>query len=151
MVKRKAVKRWALALVPVVGFAVALNIPRAEAEHAVLYKDPHCGCCEAYARYLEQNGFEITVQDTDDLSGLKQQTGVPEGLEGCHTTLISGYAIEGHVSVTIIRRLLIEQPEIGGISLPGMPQGSPGMSGQKAEPFIVLGFNDQKSWVYAAE
>jgi hypothetical protein len=86
---------------------------------------------------LRQNGFEVTVKATDDLPLIKRKYGVAEHLEGCHTTLIDGYVIEGHVPVVAINRLLDERPTITGISLPGMPAGSPGMMGDKAEPFVI--------------
>ena len=94
----------------------------ADAAHtALLYKNPQCSCCEGYAYYLRKNGFDVTVKATHDLPLIKQKYGVAEHLEGCHTTLIDGYVIEGHVPVAAINRLLDERPTITGISLPGMP------------------------------
>lgn len=104
---------------------------------AVLYKNPECTCCEGYADYLRSNGFEVTVKPTHDLAMISQKAGVPEQLEGCHTMFIDGYVIDGHVPVGIVRRLLTERPPIKGITLPGMPTGSPGMAGQKMAPFVV--------------
>ena len=75
----------------------------------------------------------------------------PQEYEGCHTTIIDGYVIEGHVPATIVRKLLKERPPIRGISLPGMPDGSPGMTGQKTEPFVIYEFGDSGSKVYAQE
>lgn len=103
-----------------------------------LYKDPNCGCCEDYAKYLRANGYQLAVVPTEDLSDLRLQQGVSEELTGCHMMLIDGYVVEGHVPVAMIERLLEERPAIKGISLPGMPMGSPGMSGEKTEPFTVL-------------
>lgn len=74
---------------------------------------------------------------THDLALIKRQQGVPEALEGCHTTLIGGYAVEGHVPASVVARLLSERPNLRGISLPGMPLGSPGMGGQKTAPFTI--------------
>jgi hypothetical protein len=104
---------------------------------ATLYKTPQCGCCEGYARYLSRNGFAVTEIATHDLPLIKKQHGVPEKLEGCHTTLVGNYVVEGHVPIRAVKKLLAERPSIRGISLPGMPEGSPGMTGQKAEPFTV--------------
>ena len=133
-------------------FAMSSTIAAADDKpHATLYKSPQCGCCEAYADYLRGNGFAVTVHATDDLFGLKQQHGVPEGFEGCHTTLIDGYVVEGHVPVDTLERLLSERPDIAGISLPGMPQGSPGMTGHKSEPFTVYEFSEGQPSVYATE
>ena len=108
-----------------------------EAPKAMLYKNPQCSCCEGYADYLRGNGFEVTVKPTNDLATISQNAGVPEKLEGCHTMFIDGYVIDGHVPVGIVRRLLTERPPIKGITLPGMPTGSPGMAGQKMAPFVV--------------
>jgi hypothetical protein len=118
---------------------------------ATLYKDPQCGCCESYADYLRENGFEVAVSPTKDLPLMKQQYGVPSELEGCHTTLIEGYVVEGHVPVQTLLRLLLEKPNIRGISLPGMPAGSPGMFGEKAGPFTIFEFGGGEPKVYAVE
>jgi hypothetical protein len=121
------------------------------ARPATLYKDPACACCEAYARYLRENGFEVAVEARHDLPLLKRQHGVPGELEGCHTTLVDGYVVEGHVPVGTLVRLLTEKPAIKGISLPGMPAGSPGMFGEKAEPFAIYAFGAGPAKVYAVE
>lgn len=107
------------------------------APKAVLYKNPQCSCCEGYADYLRGYGFDVTVKPTNDLAMISKNAGVPAELEGCHTMFIDGYVIDGHVPVGIVRRLLTERPSIKGITLPGMPLGSPGMVGQKTAPFVV--------------
>jgi hypothetical protein len=122
-----------------------------EARQATLYKNPQCACCEGYADYLRDNGFEVTVQPTHDLPLLHRQHGVPDALVGCHTTLVEGYVVEGHVPVRTLLRLLTEKPAITGISLPGMPAGSPGMSGEKTAPFTIYEFGDGPAKVYAVE
>lgn len=108
-----------------------------EARKAILYKNPQCTCCEGYAGYLRGNGFEVAVKPTHDLATISKNAGVPERLQGCHSMFIDGYVIDGHVPVDIVRRLLAERPQIAGISLPGMPAGSPGMGGTKTAPFVV--------------
>lgn len=118
---------------------------------ATLYKNPQCGCCETYADYLRENGFEVTVKPTHDLPLMKRQYGVPAELEGCHTTLVDGYVVEGHVPVNTLLRMLAEKPDIKGISLPGMPAGSPGMFGEKAGPFTIYEIGDGSSKVYGVE
>ena len=115
------------------------------AKTGTLYKDPNCGCCQDYAEYLRQNGYVLTVVPTEELPQLRAQQAIPEDLEGCHMTLIDGYVIEGHVPVAMIAKLLGERPAIKGISLPGMPMGSPGMSGEKSEPFTVLEIAAEKT------
>ena len=118
---------------------------------ATVYRRAGCPCCGGYAEYLRQNGFEAKVFDVADLAALKREYGVPTGLEGCHTTIAEGYAIEGHVPVDLVKRLLAEKPAIKGISLPGMPNGSPGMGGQKAAPFTIYEISGDSSNVYAVE
>ena len=118
---------------------------------ATLYKNPQCGCCEGYADYLRDNGFEVTVKPTHDLPLLHRQYGVPEPLVGCHTTLVDGYVVEGHVPISPLLRMLSERPAIKGISLPGMPAGSPGMFGEKTEPFTIYEISEGEPKVYAVE
>ena len=105
--------------------------------HALLYKNPECSCCEGYAAYLRQNGFEVEVKPSNDLAAISSKAGVPADLEGCHTMFIDGYVIDGHVPVDAILKLLKEKPAIAGITLPGMPLGAPGMGGAKNGPFTI--------------
>ena len=109
----------------------------AEPIAATLYKDPQCGCCEGYAAYLRRNGFKVDVKPTHDLAEISKKAGVPPELQGCHTMLLGGYVVDGHVPVKVIRKLLSERPAIAGITLPGMPTGSPGMTGKKTAPFTI--------------
>lgn len=120
-------------------------------KHATLYKNPSCGCCEEYAGYLRKSGYEVDVVPTHDLDRIKREYGVPEALAGCHTTLVGGYVVEGHVPLKTLNRLLAENPGITGIALPGMPQGSPGMSGQKGELFKIYEISKRTQQVYATE
>jgi hypothetical protein len=139
-----------LLLIPI----LALWTPTAAGEssgQATLFKNPHCGCCEGYADYLRDNGFEVTVKPTHDLPLLHRQHGVPESLVGCHTTLVDGYVVEGHVPIGPLLRMLTERPAIKGISLPGMPAGSPGMFGEKTEPFTIYEISEGEPTVYAVE
>ncbi|WP_077926231.1 DUF411 domain-containing protein, partial [Wohlfahrtiimonas larvae] len=91
-----------------------------------LYKDPNCGCCTAHADYLKENGFKVTMIDHPNIVEIKQQYGTLRGAS-CHTIVMDGYVIEGHVPVASIKKLWAEQPDIKGIALPGMPYNSPGM------------------------
>ena len=118
----------------------------------VLYKNPQCSCCEGYADYLRTNGYSVTVKPTHNLSLIKRRNGVPEQFDGCHTSLIDGYVVEGHVPVGTLNRLLSERPNIKGIALPGMPMGSPGMVGDKEAPFEIHQFTSSgKTKLYAVE
>lgn len=117
---------------------VALPLPAVAAPiRATLYKNPQCSCCEGYAAYLRKNGFDVDVKATNDLAEISSKAGVPEKLQGCHTMLVDGYVVDGHVPVRVVRKLLSERPAIAGITLPGMPEGSPGMSGRKTGPFTI--------------
>jgi hypothetical protein len=109
----------------------------ATAIQATLYKNPQCTCCESYAQYLEQRGFQVEIKPTSDLAEISRNAGVPDALEGCHTMFVGRYVVGGHVPVQIIRKLLAEMPPVVGITLPGMPSGSPGMDGPKAETWTV--------------
>lgn len=138
--------------------AVLAAAPLARAQpidrNATLYKNPQCQCCEGYAKYLRDHGYKVAVVPTHDLDGVKRENGVAEALGGCHTTLVGGYVVEGHVPVSTVERLLRERPPIRGVSLPGMPQGSPGMTGRKREPFTIYELSKEprgKSRVYAVE
>jgi hypothetical protein len=126
--------------IPVIlAFALAALPTAAEKKvQATLYKNPQCTCCDKYADYLQSNGFNVTVIEHPNMTPIKRKYGVREDLEGCHTTLVGGYVVEGHVPVTAMKRLLTEKPPIQGISLPGMPEGSPGMTGTKGGPFEIL-------------
>jgi hypothetical protein len=135
-----------LALIALFGATLAY----AETINVTMYKNPQCGCCEEYAKYLRRNGFNVTVKETHNMSLISRQNGVPEKLAGCHTAQVGGYVVEGHVPVSAIRKLLTERPNIKGISLPGMPEGSPGMTGQKTEPFTIYEVSEEAK-VFAVE
>ena len=135
---------------------LALPIPAlAEPIQATLYKNPHCSCCEDYADYLRQNGFEVDVHETNDLEGITLKAGVPEKLAGCHTMFVDGYVVVGHVSAEIMSKLLKDRPPIVGIAIPGMPTGVPGMDGPKTGPVQVFEVTKDKTEkapaVYAVE
>ena len=121
----------------VIGLALPIQALAEDAKTALLYKNPQCGCCENYAAYLRKNGYDVTVKPTFDLAQISRDAGVPAALEGCHTMMIGDYVVEGHVPVDLIDRLLAEKPDIRGISLPGMPMGSPGMDGPKTGPLTI--------------
>ena len=146
---KRAAVRFGAALALIVAPLPTLAAPI----HAVLYKNPQCSCCEGYAAYLNQNGFAVEVKPTNDLAEISQKAGVPEKLQGCHTMLVEGYVVDGHVPVTIVRKLLTERPPIAGITLPGMPTGSPGMFGPKTQKFVVYAVtkDGKEPTVYATE
>ena len=141
------------------GFTLLLAMPvavfsgaSAEEKPAVqLFKNPQCSCCEGYAAYLRRYGFSVTTTPTHDLALIRRQHGVPEQLAGCHTMIIGDYVVEGHVPIGALNKLLSERPKIRGISLPGMPEGSPGMTGEKSEPFTIYEISDGEEKVFAVE
>lgn len=131
--------------------ALTLTATEAPAQEVLLYKNPQCGCCENYADYLRENGFEVTVKPTHELLRISQEAGVPEHLQGCHTMFVDDYVVSGHVPVDTVKRLLSERPDIKGVTLPGMPTGSPGMGGSKTEPFTIYEVGQGEPRVYAVD
>lgn len=122
----------------IVAVLFALPAPAfAVSTQATLFKKPICKCCDEYAAYLREYGFEVEVKITNELAEISRKAGVPKKLEGCHTMFVDGYVVEGLVPVRVIWRLLSERPAIAGITLPGMPAGSPGMPGEKNGPFTI--------------
>lgn len=110
----------------------------ADENDVMLYKNPQCGCCEGYADYLRENGFNVTVKSTHDLAEMSREAGISDEFQGCHLSFVDGYVVSGHVPVGTVRKLLTERRDIKGVTLPGMPMGSPGMSGTKEAPFEML-------------
>lgn len=110
----------------------------------VVYKNPSCGCCTKWVRYLEENDYNVTIENTRDIFEVKKRLGVPEKLAACHTAVIDGYVIEGHITHRDIKRLLLFRPEVIGIAVPGMPIGTPGMEqGNTKQPHDVISFDNK--------
>ncbi|HRN84558.1 MAG TPA: DUF411 domain-containing protein [Hyphomicrobium sp.] len=116
--------------------------------HAIVFRDPSCGCCHDWVEHLRANGFTATMRDTPRMAAIKARLGVPRSLASCHTAEIGGYVIEGHVPADAIKRLLAEKPEARGLAVPGMPIGSPGMEGGTPETYEVILFGDGAEWSY---
>ncbi|MGI9189451.1 MAG: DUF411 domain-containing protein [Longimicrobiaceae bacterium] len=116
--------------------------PIASATEITVYKTPTCGCCQKWVEHLRENGFRVAVVDRPDLTSIKTERGVPQPLRSCHTGVVDGYTIEGHVPAETIRRLLAERPNVEGIAVPGMPVGSPGMEGPNPQPYEVYTFDE---------
>jgi len=123
--------------------------PAADRGQVTLYKNPECGCCEGYADYLCQNGFKVTTVPTNDLTVMGEKYGIPDSLQPCHISLIGGYVVGGHIPIEIVNRLLSEKPRITGITLPGMPEGTPGMPGNKPGPLQIYEIGKSSPNVYA--
>ena len=126
--------------------------PSLSAEQGVtVYKSPTCGCCTGWVDYLQDNGLQVKIIDLQDLDPIKKKYGVSRQLQSCHTALVDGYVIEGHVPVDDIRRLVKEQPEITGLTAPGMPPMSPGMASLKPKGYDVLSFDRKgKTEIYSS-
>ena len=129
----------ALAAATVVTFTVAAR--PAVVTQVVVYKAPTCGCCNKWVDYLRKQGFSVAAHDTSDMTAVKADLGVPDALGSCHTAIVGGYVIEGHVPAADIERLLKEHPKIVGLTVPGMVTGSPGMEGGTPEHYKVLAFD----------
>ena len=119
--------------------------PPAHTREVVVYKSPWCGCCKGWADHMKANGFHVKTHEMEDLSAVKRMAGIPEALESCHTAFVGGYAVEGHVPSDVISRLLSERPDVKGVAVPGMPEGSPGMEGPDPEAYDVLTFTKDGS------
>jgi len=107
-----------------------------------VWKSPTCGCCSLWVEHMRRAGFEVEVEDLADLTHIKHEHGVGAPLQSCHTALVDGYVIEGHVPADDVKRLLTERPQVLGLAAPGMPVGSPGMEmGGRKDAYDVLTFD----------
>lgn len=117
-----------------------------------MYKSPTCGCCGDWVSYLRDEGFPVEVESRANVRPVKQKVGVPDDLASCHTAIVSDYVVEGHVPAAEIKRLIRETPDLRGISVPGMPVGSPGMErGDRVQPYSVIGFTPSGDTTIVAE
>ncbi|GGD49181.1 DUF411 domain-containing protein [Erythrobacter arachoides] len=132
--------------------ALAACSQAAQAATYEMFRDPNCGCCLAWVRHVDAAVAEsVTVTDSTDMGALKDRLGVPQELRSCHTMVVEGYVIEGHVPAEDIARLLAERPEgVTGLAVPGMPVGSPGMEmGDRVQPYQVIAFGEAGMSVFA--
>lgn len=114
----------------------------AETPTIKVYKSPTCGCCALWVDHMREAGFELDVEDTDDMIGVKVDAGLPLQLQSCHTALVGDYVFEGHIPAEVIARFLAEKPSASGLAVPGMPIGSPGMEfGDRVDPYDVIQFD----------
>jgi hypothetical protein len=149
--------RTVLLFLPILAFATPPSSaqsarPRTPAVTAMqVYRSPTCGCCGKWVDHVKAAGFSAAVHEIEDVSPVKAKGGVPGNLQSCHTALIGGYVIEGHVPADVIQQLLTDKPNITGLAVPGMPIGSPGMEqGARVDAYEVIAFTkDGKRSVYA--
>ena len=136
-------KRLSLALVAVPCAIFLWACTRADASHVEVYKSATCRCCSKWIDHLRAAGFLVKATDMTDMKAVKAQQGVPPALASCHTAVVDGYVVEGHVPADVIHRLLRERPPIKGLAVPGMSIGSPGLEGPNPEAYSVVSFDDQ--------
>ena len=147
--RRKFLNLIALGLMPLGIGHFALSA-RAEAHVLEVYKSPSCGCCGAWVSHMRSAGFRVVVANITDLRPIKKKFGVVPELRACHTAVIDGYVIEGHVPAREVIRLLKDRPKAIGLAVPGMPIGSPGMEqGGRRDPFQVILFSSTDRLVFA--
>ncbi|MEN3362953.1 MAG: hypothetical protein V7606_227 [Burkholderiales bacterium] len=103
-----------------------------------VYKSESCGCCSEWVKHLESNGFRVKAQNVANPADYREKFGIPQELGSCHTGMVQGYALEGHVPAAEIKRLLAEKPKAKGLAVPSMPMGSPGMEGHRKDPYDVM-------------
>ena len=134
------IKFYSIALV--MGFAFAMNSAFSVEPTITVWKSASCGCCQRWVDYLQDDGFEVTARNVDDVVSIKQKLGITNSeLYSCHTAKVGGYIIEGHVPASDIRRLLDERLKLMGLTAPGMPQMSPGMFSIEPKGYDVFQFN----------
>jgi hypothetical protein len=124
-------------------FALARSSPSQSSGPLVtVFKDATCGCCGKWVEHLRANGFTVKVQEVNDTSAYQRQYRVPRSMVSCHTAIVNGYTIEGHVPAADIKRLLSERPKVVGLAVPGMPVGTPGMEAAHSDAYSVLAFDE---------
>ena len=134
-----------------VATAAAPTVRPVDKPTITVYKDPSCGCCKSWIEHLKKHGYRVDAKDSPDMTQIKNTLGVPGDLRSCHTAVVNGYLIEGHVPAQDIDRLLATKPKVKGLAVPGMPMGSPGMEGSMKQHYQVLAFDKAgKARVFAS-
>jgi hypothetical protein len=133
MQRRTLMQAILLAATPIPALVRAAATPLVE-----VYKSAGCGCCEGWIAHLKDNGFAVNAQDVGDPGVYRKKFGIPEDLGSCHTGIVQGYALEGHVPAADVKRMLAEKPKARGLAVPSMPLGSPGMEGKRKDPYDVF-------------
>jgi hypothetical protein len=140
-----------LALTLVTAAATPSADPNPSQTKITVYKDPSCGCCKSWIEHLIKHGYAVDAKDTPAMTEVKRTLGIPDALTSCHTAVVNGYLIEGHVPAADIARLLKEKPKVAGLAVPGMVTGSPGMEGPSKQHYQVLSFDKNgKTKVFAS-
>jgi hypothetical protein len=148
----KTISRRKMLLVMSMVASASFRIRGQQSPKVDIYKDPTCGCCALWVAHMKAQGFVTTVSDVRDIAAVKTKYHVPNQLRSCHTALVGGYVLEGHVPATDVHRLLKQRPTVVGLAVPGMPVGSPGMEGPNGRPYDVLTFDAAgKTTVYSTQ
>lgn len=127
-------------------------VPAANAQVRPLvtvYKSPTCGCCGEWEKHMQASGFRVDTHKVPNVVPIKGNLGVPQALHSCHTAIVGGYVLEGHVPASDVKRLLSERPKIIGLAVPGMIPGSPGMEQGTPQPYATIAFDDRGTRVFA--
>lgn len=144
---------WAVGVAVIIAVVfVAFNYfsaKEAGAVKATVYFSPTCSCCKQYITYLRSKGFDVEAKQTNNMLEIKEKYNIPSNVESCHTTIIGDYFVEGHMPIQFVEKLLAEKPDVDGIALPGMPQGSPGMPGFKSSSIEIHAVNNGNSSEFA--
>jgi hypothetical protein len=148
--KRNWTAKLAVALALVLAASVSAQRGAQQQASVTVYKTATCGCCSKWVDHLRAQGFDVKALDVDNIASVKATYGVPQELGSCHTALVGGYVVEGHVPGDVVSRMLRERPKIVGLAVPGMPVGSPGMEVPgRSESYSILSFDKTgKSAVY---
>ena len=134
--KRRAVLTSLAAAAAAVSLPVAAKVPLPQVQ---VFKNPSCGCCGAWVEHMKAAGFTVNVTEVDDTSAARRKYGLPDRFGSCHTAVVGGYVVEGHVPANDVKKLLATKPVDVGLAVPGMPVGSPGMEmGSRKDPYQVL-------------
>ena len=142
-------RRFAFAAGAALRLAPLLRAHAPQKPLMTVYKSPTCGCCGEWVKHIRASGFRVEATDIRDVAPIRRRYGVPEYLASCHTAVVDGYAIEGHVPASDILRLLRERPRVRGLAVPGMVAGSPGMEQGPPQPYATLAFDDRGTRVFA--
>lgn len=149
MVKKREIKNLVIAILAVVVVSIVfMSFSNSKQNDSglnttslgpamTIYKDASCGCCSVYGTYMMREDYDVTIDQNTPVDNIKNQYTIPSNLRSCHTSLIEGYFVEGHIPEEVVTKLITEKPDIAGIAMPGMPSGSPGMPGTKRGDFVI--------------
>jgi len=130
---------------------LAIGLPAARAQVAprvTVYKNPACGCCGEWVKHMRANGFRVDTIEVPDVTPIRRRYAVPDALVSCHTAVLDGYALEGHVPAADVWRLVRERPKVKGLAVPGMVPGSPGMDQGPPQRFTTIAFDERGVQVF---